>query len=168
MWLEAMSFYNSGNQMGATHEESMKFKTLVVVAGTLALSLATTPLVVQAQTKPPAPQKLAQAQKPQGPLQRLNLTEQQKVQIEQVRNNARTEIEKVIRPEQQARFKTAMQNRQGVQAAIAAMNLTSQQQNQIRQIMESSQTKILQDILTAPQRQQLQQIMQSSGQPRNR
>ncbi|MGB6299654.1 MAG: hypothetical protein WBF90_26240 [Rivularia sp. (in: cyanobacteria)] len=67
-----------------------------------------------------------------------NLTQAQRTQIEQVKNNARSQVEAVLTPQQQAEWKNAVQDGQKMRSAVASLNLSQEQQTQINEIMEVS------------------------------
>jgi hypothetical protein len=67
-----------------------------------------------------------------------NLTQTQRTQIEQVKNNARSQVEAVLTPQQQAEWKNAVQDGQKMRSAVASLNLSQEQQTQINEIMEVS------------------------------
>lgn len=69
---------------------------------------------------------------------KANLTEAQKTQLEQVKNNARSEIEAVLTAEQQTELQNALDNGQKMKAAVRNLNLSSEQQSQLDRIMQSA------------------------------
>jgi len=167
----------------------MKFKPLSLVAGAIALTITAIPFAAQAQMRSSSPLQVAQTARTKGGqkgawgMQRLNLTEAQKAQMQTIKNNTRTQIEAILTPEQKATLAAAKQARQGERQAgqrqrgqgkkkkgWANLNLTEQQQTQMRQIRESSKQQ-MQAVLTPEQRQQMQEMRQnmrsSRGQQRN-
>jgi Spy/CpxP family protein refolding chaperone len=142
----------------------MKLKLMPMLVGAIALTLAATPLAVKAQANTSGQLLIAQGEK-QGPWAALNLTQEQKDQMAQIRQETRSQIEAILTQEQRDKFKAAMESKQGRRAAIAAMNLSDAQKTQMRAIKESAKSKI-DAILTQEQRQQLQQMRQSRQQQR--
>jgi Spy/CpxP family protein refolding chaperone len=139
----------------------MKLKLMPVLAGVIALTVTAAPLAVKAepnQLNQPLPK---QAQNRRGA--EVELTQQQKDKLVQIRSDTRAQIEKILTPQQREQFKAAMQSPQGRQAAFAAMNLSPKQQTELREVMQSAQTRV-EAILTPEQRQQIQQSIQERRQ----
>ncbi len=67
-----------------------------------------------------------------------NLTQAQRTQIEEVKNNARSQVEAVLTPQQQAEWKSAVEDGQKMRSAVANLNLSQEQQTQINEIMKVS------------------------------
>ncbi|MEM6754583.1 MAG: hypothetical protein AAF630_16625 [Cyanobacteria bacterium P01_C01_bin.38] len=67
-----------------------------------------------------------------------NLTQAQRTQIEQVKNNARSQVEAVLTPQQQDEWKSAVEDGQKMRSAVASLNLSQEQQTQINEIMTVS------------------------------
>uniref|UniRef100_B8HNY6 LTXXQ motif family protein n=1 Tax=Cyanothece sp. (strain PCC 7425 / ATCC 29141) TaxID=395961 RepID=B8HNY6_CYAP4 len=86
----------------------------------------------------------------------LNLSESQQNQLQQLRSATRGKIEALLTQEQKQRFWAALQQGEGVRAAIAAMNLNDQQKTELRDIFQSSRTQWA-TILTPAQKQKLQE-----------
>lgn len=170
----------------------MKLKSLSLIAGAIVLTLTAAPFVAQAQnTSPSSLPGVETRNKERGPWEKLNLSEQQKNQIAEIRRNTRTQIEGILTPEQLAQFKAKKQGfeqrrqqrlSQGERpqgqrpqgkrpgGPFADLNLNADQQAKIKQIMESSKQQIEQ-VLTAEQREQIQKFRenrQSRRQERNR
>ncbi len=142
----------------------MKLKLMPMLVGAIALTLAATPLAVKAQANTSGQMLISEGQK-QGRWAALNLTQEQRDQMAQIRQQTRSQIEALLTPEQRDKFKAAMESKQGRRAAIAAMNLSDAQKTQMRAIKESAKSKI-DAILTQEQRQQLQQMRQTRQQQR--
>ena len=134
------------------------------LAGVLALTVAAAPLAVKADNQSNQPSSGQAQNKPR--FAGVELTQQQKDQMEQIRRDTRAQIEQILTPQQREQFKTAMQNRQGGRAAFAAMNLSPEQQTQMRTIMQSSKSRA-EAVLTVEQRQQIQKYRQERRQQRN-
>lgn len=128
-------------------------KVMPILAGMLAISVVTTPLAVKAG---------GNYQGKTG----LELTQQQRTQMEQIHRNTRSQMEAILTPEQKQSFQAALEQRRGMRAAIAAMNLSPQQQTQLRNIMQSARTQ-KDAILTSEQKQQLQEWRAERQQQKN-
>ena len=156
----------------------MKLKLLSVLAGAIALTVTAIPFAVQAQMRSSSPLQVAQAAQAGGKkgawgMQRLNLTEAQKAQMQTIKTNTRSQMEAILTPEQKATLAAAKEARQGQgrrgKKGWANLNLTEQQKTQMRQIRETSKEQML-AVLTPAQRQQMQEMrenMKSRRQQRN-
>jgi Spy/CpxP family protein refolding chaperone len=153
----------------------MNRKTLSFLAAAFALTLTTTPFVAQAQPTSPKRQPRKEfAQK--SPWQKLGLTDEQKAKMQEIRRNARAEMEKVLTAEQKEQLKAAMQERRNQRSQgegrmegrgkgkknnpFAALNLTEAQKTRMREIKESSK-KQMEAVLTPAQREQLKQMQEN-------
>ncbi|MGB3639785.1 MAG: hypothetical protein WBA39_19745 [Rivularia sp. (in: cyanobacteria)] len=67
-----------------------------------------------------------------------NLTQAQRTQMEQVKDNARSQVEAVLNPQQQGQFQSAVEDGQKMRSAVASLNLSQEQQTQINEIMQVS------------------------------
>ena len=67
-----------------------------------------------------------------------NLTQAQRTQIEEIRDNARSQLETVLTPQQQGEFQSAVEDGQKMRSAVANLNLSQEQQTQINEIMKVS------------------------------
>ena len=65
-----------------------------------------------------------------------NLTQAQRTQIEQVKTNARSQVEAVLNPQQQAQFQSVVEDGQKMSSAVASLNLSEEQQSQVNEIMK--------------------------------
>ena len=140
----------------------MKIKTLSLIAGVFAISLTAIPLAAKANTTRQTPLQIAQTSPHHGRgglFSRLGLTDQQKADIKQIRQQTRSQRQNIITSEQEQAFKTAMQNHQGFKAAIQAMNLSDQQKSDLKQLMQSNREQI-KAVLTPEQQTQLEQLHQ--------
>ncbi len=146
----------------------MNIKTLLLVPGAIALSLSCISMV-------PA---LAQVNDSVAPVQlqrgmnKLNLTDAQKAQLKQLREETKAQIQQILTPDQRAKMQSFQSNRQpGQQPGNGKkwgghwkeLNLTDAQKQQIRQIRENAKQK-MQAILTPEQRAMLQQNRQERQQ----
>jgi len=152
----------------------MKLKTLSLLAGTLALTLITTPFAVQAQDNPPLPQPGQELQE-RGPFKHLNLTSEQKAKMKEIHTNTRAQVDAILTTEQKNKLKAAMekrkaerQQRQGQHHSghekkgdiFNSLNLTDKQKDQIKQIHESEKQKI-QALLTPQQQEQMKKFREN-------
>ncbi|MDJ0577293.1 MAG: hypothetical protein QNJ65_19305, partial [Xenococcaceae cyanobacterium MO_234.B1] len=127
----------------------MKLQTILFTAGTIALSLAITPSVVKAETSSLSPQIMAQA--PQMEIwESLELTEAQKAQLADIRQNTRAEIQNILTPQQQEQFQTITANRDRSMEAFRALNLSDEQKSQVGNIFQSKKSQV-EEILTPEQ-----------------
>ncbi|NWF58076.1 MAG: hypothetical protein HXY43_01835 [Fischerella sp.] len=140
----------------------MKLRNLSLIAGAIALSLSVIPQrSVQAEIAPKATLQLAQnQQQPQPQPPRIELTDQQKTQLQQINAKVRSQVEQVLTPKQREQIKTAMQTGQPPQQAFAALNFTPQQKSQLQQIFVSMRQQ-QEAVLTPQQKQQLDQYRQN-------
>ncbi|RAM50342.1 MAG: P pilus assembly/Cpx signaling pathway, periplasmic inhibitor/zinc-resistance associated protein [Hapalosiphonaceae cyanobacterium JJU2] len=138
----------------------MKLQKLLLIVGAVALSLNTVPFAVQAQTTS-SPFVVAQVPQGKGPLQNLGLTETQKAQIAEIRQNTKAKMDAILTPQQREQLANAKKdrqaNRQDRRNLKASLNLTEDQKAQMRQIMESQKSQI-NAVLTPEQRQRLQEM----------
>lgn len=154
-----MKFYDGDIEHCKFRQDpTMKLKLVPALAGALALTVVAAPLAVQAEPKQSNQPAQPQVQTPTKPVG-VELTQQQKSQMNEIRRDTRARIEKLLTPQQQEQFKAALQSRQGGQAAFAAMKLSPEQQTQLQGILQSAQSRA-EAILTPEQRQQLQQNFQ--------
>ncbi|HEY9601952.1 MAG TPA: hypothetical protein V6C85_10100 [Allocoleopsis sp.] len=142
----------------------MKIKLMPMLAGAIALSVGVMPFAIKAQAQTPDSAQPAHAHH-HSKWDQLNLSEQQKAQLQQLEKDTRTQIEAVLTPQQLEQLKAARQNHQPHQAgqgrhsAMAALNLTDAQKAKIKAIKEAKKAR-MQAILTPQQQQQLQQMHQ--------
>ncbi|MBE9227716.1 hypothetical protein IQ264_20020 [Phormidium sp. LEGE 05292] len=148
---------------------------LIALLGTTATLVMSTAWVNLAQANPISTSSEQQLILAQGKGNRLNLTDEQKTQMRQIREATRTQIESVLTQEQKDKLRAAMEQRRaqrGQQQAQqsgerrgqrgqvwASLNLTADQQAQIKRIREESRQK-MQAVLTPEQQQQMQQMRQ--------
>jgi len=154
-----------------TTKYTMKRKILSIIAGAIALTATVTPLLVKAQSSAPSNQPGVESPKKhrgqRGAWKNLNLTQDQKDRMKQIRTDTRTKIEAVLTDEQRQKLQDAKANRGQRQhgqrqngqrpqgGPFASLNLSDDQKAQIKQIMESSKQDI-QAVLTPEQQQKIQ------------
>jgi Spy/CpxP family protein refolding chaperone len=120
----------------------MKLKLL---AGMLATAVITiTPLATKAQEQAP--------QTPQN-RPRIELNQEQQLQLEQIQNQTLRQIDTVLTPEQRGQFNAGRQNGQGIGAI---QELSENQRTQLRTILQRANSQVEQ-LLTPEQIQQIQQ-----------
>jgi len=154
----------------------MKLKLMPMLSGAITLTVAAAPLAVKAQFSPsqPTPGQQGQNSQPSQPTPGqqgqnrpgatgIQLTQQQRQKLVQIRRDTSAQIQKILRPEQQNKFKAALQAGQDRKSAFAAMNLSSEQQAQLRKITQAANSQV-ESILTPEQRQQIQQNIQKRQQ----
>jgi Spy/CpxP family protein refolding chaperone len=148
-----------------------KIKPLPLLAGAIALSLSIASALpaFSQSTNPTAPTQRNQMRRPNF----LNLTAQQQAQMEQIRQNKRSQIDAILTAEQKAQLQRARENRgnsragerRGMPHPLASLNLTAEQRSRIEAVMRSSREQ-MDAILTPEQRQQMQQHKQQHQQRR--
>ncbi|MCS7030957.1 MAG: hypothetical protein NZL92_05445 [Gloeomargarita sp. SKYG116] len=123
--------------------------------------LATEPTVVEAGNM-----EVAQAPKRRGLWSELNLTPEQLQRIQQIRANARVQMQQVLTPEQRQLLSQAQgQSPAERRRIIRALNLTEAQKEQMRLIRANTRQQI-EAVLTPEQRQQLELRRQRRGGPK--
>ncbi|NJL38988.1 MAG: hypothetical protein HC899_21260 [Leptolyngbyaceae cyanobacterium SM1_4_3] len=127
----------------------MKLKLIAFAAGTTLLLTPLTPGLVRAQTEGfPV-------------LEGIELTEQQQTQLDDLRQQTRTQVEGILTEQQREQFISTLTEEQNLRSAIAALDLTDQQKEQLRPVFQSVRTQIG-EILTPEQRQQLRDNIRSA------
>jgi Spy/CpxP family protein refolding chaperone len=136
-----------------------KFASAIAIVGLTATTLVGIPFSAQAQatTEPAFP---ALHERLEELAEELELTDYQRSQFQQLREDRRVELEAIIMPEQQEAFRQAIANGERFRDAIQAINLSEQQRQDIRNLFESSREEA-RDILTPAQQEELQEIIQS-------
>ena len=163
-----------------------KSKSLPMLPGAIALLAGALALSVSIASTMPA---FSQSNNPATPPQRdrmrvpnfLNLTSEQQAQIEQIRQNERSQIDTILTADQKAQLQREWANRkpptgenrrtpsteerQGLPPSpFASLNLTDEQRSQIEAVKKSSKEQ-MDAVLTPEQRQQLQQFQQQHPMP---
>lgn len=136
------------------------------LAGAVAFSVAAVPLMVKADAIHNGFPLVAQAQqqtpyKKGGQWAKLNLSDTQKQQLRQIKEDTKKQIEGVYRPDQLAKLQAAKSQRQQGQRInrrdlMNSLNLDEGQKAQIKQIREAQKAKI-EGILNDDQKKQLEQ-----------
>jgi periplasmic protein CpxP/Spy len=162
-----------------TKDSVMNFK-LLASAIVLPLSLTMTlPAFAQTTDTPSAP---TQADRMPRHARLLNLTPEQQAQLEEIRQNARSQIDAILTSEQKAQLEAAREERQQARQSgqpgerpegrrgrgdrgFEALNLTADQRTQIEAVKNDTREQ-MDAILTPEQRQQLEQHRQQHEQRR--
>jgi Spy/CpxP family protein refolding chaperone len=127
----------------------MKFKLSALIAGIAAIAITAAPTVVQAE---PNNSRMNGAE--------LNLTTEQKAQLQQIGQETRSQMESVLTPQQREQLKAnaSQAPRTGNrQAATAQLNLSDEQISKIQQIRKSSEER-MQAVLTPEQLEKIRQF----------
>ena len=123
----------------------MKLKFLPLIVGLIAAAaISATPLTAFAQDTAPQSQPTRT---------RIQLSDQQQAQFQQLEANAITAIENILTPDQKTQFAQARQNGQGLNAI---QGLTDEQKEGIVEVIENLNTDIGR-LLTPEQIQQIEQ-----------
>ena len=95
----------------------------------------------------------------------LNLTDAQKAQMKQIREQTKTKIAALLSPDQQTQFKAASEgSHKSPMKVLRSLNLSKEQKQQVREIM-SSQRQQMQAILTPEQQAKMKEHRGSKEQP---
>ena len=164
----------------------MKLKLMPLLAGAIALTLAAVPLatqIVQAQSNPGTPsQSGPRMMKGMRGMNALNLTAEQKAQMQQIHQETKAQIEQVLTAEQRQQLEAAKSQKQAARAErhaaraqgqarpegqtrerrgpFANLNLSADQQTRIREIKQASRQQ-MEAVLTEEQRQKLNELKQA-------
>ena len=143
--------------------KSIKFLPLLAGAFSLSLSLAHIPAALAQSNVPPAPPSAGDERGSKQRQNWLNLTPEQKEQMQRIKESSRQEMENVLTSEQKARLEAARANRENPRRVFESLNLTEDQKAQMQQIREASKQQ-MDAILTPEQRQQMEQRRQQRPQ----
>ncbi len=137
----------------------MKFKPVLLMLGAIASAGVITSTIAlssvntaQAQTNPQQ-----SSQKHRGGWAALNLTEQQKAQMKQIRTQTQAQIQAVFTPEQLSKLQAAKGQRGNRRELMSSLGLSEAQKAQIKSIRESAKNQ-MKAILTPEQQQQMQSM----------
>jgi len=133
---------------------------LLALLGTTATLVLSTGWVFSMEAKPLSTASDQSMVLAQGKRAALNLTDQQKTQMRQIREATRAQIDSILTPEQRDKIKATREQREQNRQVWSSLNLTEDQKAQIKRIREESRQK-MQAILTQEQQQQLQQMRQN-------
>lgn len=138
----------------------MKIKFFSLLAVVTTVGITTTPVVAQIHSSPLVKPNSVLAQNL--PMEEeLNLTVEQKEQLQQIQENTTWQIKSILNPQQQEQFQSLRsdRDRSNLRASIQQLNLTNTQRSQIRAIVKSSRQEMSQ-VLTDEQKQVLQERIQ--------
>ncbi|MDY6897738.1 MAG: P pilus assembly/Cpx signaling pathway, periplasmic inhibitor/zinc-resistance associated protein [Cyanobacteriota bacterium] len=138
----------------------MKLNKLSFLVGAVALTLTAIPFAAEAEINSSSPTIVAQRQKRGGWKDKLNLTDAQKAQMQQIKQSARAEMQKVLTPEQLQQLEAAKANGQKKRGMWRSLNLTDAQKAEMKKIKESKKAQF-EAILTDEQKAQLQEMKQN-------
>jgi len=127
----------------------MNIKHFSLLAGLAAITLTSFPMA-------------ANAHKMHRSFSKLNLTDQQEQQIENIRNNTYSEIEDILTPQQQEQFETIKTLRGQLREAKEATNLSQEQREEIREIKKSVREEMKSMNLSQDQRDDIREIKKSA------
>ncbi len=126
-------------------------KALFLLPGAIALMFAASPLI-PTFTKAAVADTVNTHEGGRGFMQQLNLSDTQKAQIRQYRQDAKQKMEAILTADQKAEFQQARQNH-----TKPNLNLSDDQKAQLKAIHEETEANI-QSVLTPDQQQQFQQL----------
>lgn len=127
----------------------MKVKPSLFIAGIAAIAITAAPTVVQAELNN---SRMSGAE--------LNLTAEQKSQLQQIGQETRSQIESVLTPQQREQLKANLSQRSRTgnrQASTAQLNLSNEQISKIQKIKKSSKEQ-MQAVLTPEQLEKIRQF----------
>jgi Spy/CpxP family protein refolding chaperone len=165
----------------------MKLKLMPLLAGAIALTLAA-PLatqMVQAQSNTGTPNQNAPRMKGMKGMNALNLSDEQRAQMQQIHQETKAQIEQILTAEQRQQLEAAKAQRQAARAErqatraqgearpqgearerrgpFANLNLSAEQQTRIQEIKRASRQR-MEAVLTEEQRQRLNELKQTRQQ----
>ena len=147
--------------------KSDMIKKLSFLAGAIALTLSAIPFAAQAQIDSSEQIVVAQRQKRGDWKNKLNLTDAQKAQMQQIKESARAEMQKILTTEQLEKLEAAKASGEKKRAVWRTLDLTATQKADLKKIKESKKAQI-EAILTDEQKAQMQQMRQNRRNGRNR
>ena len=98
--------------------------------------------------------------KGEGKFKCLNLTEDQKAQMQQIRESASAQMQEILTPEQLEKLEAAKASGQKKREVFRSLNLTDAQKAEMKKIKESRKAQF-EAILTDEQKAQLQEMKQN-------
>ena len=163
MSLLKLEFYDGDIKQNKPVRSDMKLNKLSFLAGAVALTLTAIPFAAEANRaniNSSSPVIVARGGKGMRMLKRLNLTDQQKTQLQEIKKSARDEMKEILTPEQLQKLQEAKANGQKKREVWGNLGLTDDQKAEIKEIRESKKSQI-EAILTDDQKQQLEQMRQN-------
>ena len=144
MRLLMLKFYDGYIKQNKSTTNYMKLKKLSILAGAVALTLSAIPFSAQAEISSSSPTVVARAQrnKGQGKFKRLNLTEDQKAQLQEIKKSARAEMKQILTPDQLQKLQEAKASGQKKRGIFRSLNLTEDQKAKLKKVRESKKRQI--------------------------
>ena len=102
----------------------------------------------------------ATGQKGEGKFKRLNLTEDQKAQMQQIKQSARAQMQEILTPEQLQKLEAAKASGEKKRGVFRTLNLTDAQKAEMKEVRESKKAQF-EAILTDEQRATWQEMKQN-------
>lgn len=133
----------------------MKLKLSSLIIGMAAVTVLTTPMVANAQLNRPQSQEQLEET-----FRELNLTESQKAQLQNIKQETRSQMAEILSQEQQETLQNAIASGQSRREAMMSLNLSRNQMFKVRSFMQSEREKI-KNVLTEEQRERLREEMES-------
>ncbi|KAF3888260.1 MULTISPECIES: Spy/CpxP family protein refolding chaperone [Nostocales] len=134
----------------------MKFKYIsVLILATTATIISTSAIRAQfppGQGQNPGRQGILLSEQGPPDLQELNLSEEQKDKLKEVREQTRAKFDEILTTEQRNTLKQAFEAGQKPPEAMESIGLSEEQKQQIREAIDSEKQKIS-EILTSEQKQ---------------
>ncbi|HEY9880909.1 MAG TPA: hypothetical protein V6D29_20795 [Leptolyngbyaceae cyanobacterium] len=139
-------------------QSKLQGKLLPLFAG--ALSLALSAVVIPAAM---AQTTVSQEQGNRQELNRLDLTSEQQAQMDQIRQDVRSQIADVLTPDQKARVQEGRANGESPREIFESLDLSADQRSQLQDIRQSARSRAA-EVLTPEQRQEVRQNRSERGQ----
>jgi Spy/CpxP family protein refolding chaperone len=132
----------------------MKWNIQLLRTGIIVFAVATTPLSVQAQPQ--------QANQDFPALENVDLTPQQKDQLDQIRKDSRAQIVSTLTPEQKSQLEASLQQGGDLKTALSGLNLSPEQDSKLKEVQQSNREKV-KALLTPEQKQKIRQQRSFGG-----
>ncbi len=158
MRLLRLGFYDGDIEQNKPRKTNMKLKKLSFLAGAVALTVSAIPFTAQADITSSETIVVAQGKK-QGGWKKLNLSEEQKAQMQEIKKSARAQMQEILTPAQLQQLESAKTSGQNKRGVWRTLNLTEDQKAEFKKIRESKKAQI-EAILTDEQKAQLQEMKQ--------
>ncbi len=153
-----LAFYDGDIEQNKPRKTYMKLKKLSFLAGAIALTLTAIPFAAQADISSSSSTIVAQGKRG-GWKNKLNLTEAQKTQMQQIKESARAEMERILTPEQLNKLQAAKASGQKKRGVWQSLNLTDAQKAELKKVRESKKAQF-EAILTDEQKATMQEMKQ--------
>ncbi|MGB6296475.1 MAG: P pilus assembly/Cpx signaling pathway, periplasmic inhibitor/zinc-resistance associated protein [Rivularia sp. (in: cyanobacteria)] len=134
-------------------------KKLSFLAGAIALTISAIPFAAQADINPSSPTIVAQRQKRGGWKDKLNLRDDQKARMQEIKESARTQMRQVLTPVQLEKLEAAKASGQKKRGVWRSLDLDDEQKAELKAIRESKKAQF-EAILDDEQKQMLQEMKQ--------